>query len=231
MSGDAGAPDADALLDELLALPPSERRAALAARQNLSPDVRAFVETVLAESERTDPFLDPEAVRQGPLVADLNAGLEQDDPGALTPGTTFGGYEVVALAGRGGMGEVYRARDRRLRRDVALKVLPSDLAGDAARVARFEREARLLASLNHPNIAAIYGVAEEEGRAALVLEHVEGNPFAPVRESLRVVRPGGAIVHTTCLLNPVHREPGDFWRFTPDGLALICRSVSSWPSA
>ena len=196
MSGDAGAPDADALLDELLALPPSERRAALAARQNLSPDVRAFVETVLAESERTDPFLDPEAVRQGPLVADLNAGLEQDDPGALTPGTTFGGYEVVALAGRGGMGEVYRARDRRLRRDVALKVLPSDLAGDAARVARFEREARLLASLNHPNIAAIYGVAEEEGRAALVLEHVEGPTLAerlaarplPQVEALEIAR-------------------------------------------
>ena len=91
-SGDAGDRDVDALLDELLALPSSERRAALAARQDLSPDLRAFVETVLAESEHSDPFLDPAAVRQGPLVADLNAELEQDDPGALTPGTTFDGY-------------------------------------------------------------------------------------------------------------------------------------------
>ena len=178
MNDAGGAPDVDRLLDDLLALPSSERRGALAARQDVPPDLRAFLQSVLDEAERDDPFLDPGAVRQGPLVADLNAELEQDDPGALIPGTTFGGYEVLALAGRGGMGEVYRARDRRLRRDVALKVLPTHLTGDAARVARFEREARLLASLNHPNIAAIYGVAESDGRMALVLEHVEGPTLA-----------------------------------------------------
>jgi SAM-dependent methyltransferase len=58
-----------------------------------------------------------------------------------------------------------------------------------------------------------------------VLEHVEGNPFAAVRESFRVVKPGGFVVHTTCLMNPIHREPGDFWRFTPDALALLCREA------
>jgi serine/threonine protein kinase len=77
---------------------------------------------------------------------------------ALAPGTRLGTYEIVALIGAGGMGEVYRARDTILNRSVALKVLPNVFAADAERVARFKREAQLLASLNHPNIAAIYGV-------------------------------------------------------------------------
>ena len=82
---------------------------------------------------------------------------------ALTPGSHFGVYEVTALIGEGGMGQVYRARDTRLNRDVALKVLPDSFASDADRLARFTREAQTLASLNHPNIAAIYGF--EEGPA------------------------------------------------------------------
>ncbi|HVH55516.1 MAG TPA: protein kinase, partial [Vicinamibacterales bacterium] len=75
-----------------------------------------------------------------------------------TPGTRIGPYEIVSLLGRGGMGEVYRARDSRLQRDVALKLLPSAVAADPDRLARFTREAQLLATLNHPQIAAIYGV-------------------------------------------------------------------------
>ena len=82
----------------------------------------------------------------------------------LTSGTRLGAYEIAALIGVGGMGEVYRARDTRLNRDVALKVLPEAFAGDPDRLARFKREAQVLASLNHPNIAAIYGI--EEGPAA-----------------------------------------------------------------
>jgi serine/threonine protein kinase len=77
---------------------------------------------------------------------------------ALTPGTRLGPYEVTALIGEGGMGEVWRARDTRLHRDVALKILPDAFAADADCLARFEREAQVLASLNHPNIAAIYGL-------------------------------------------------------------------------
>jgi Tol biopolymer transport system component len=93
---------------------------------------------------------------------------------ALTSGTRLGPYEVVALLGAGGMGEVYRARDAKLGRDVAIKILPSSFAADPDRLARFEREARLLASLNHPNIGAIYGIEDSAGMTALVLELIEG---------------------------------------------------------
>src|SRR5215469_11356859 len=92
----------------------------------------------------------------------------------LSPGTKLGPYEIVAPLGAGGMGEVYRARDTKLNRDVALKVVPEAFAKDAERMARFEREAQVLASLNHPNIAAIYGLEESGGVRALVMELVEG---------------------------------------------------------
>src|SRR5437762_10859242 len=88
----------------------------------------------------------------------------------LRSGDRFGPYEVVAPIGAGGMGEVYRARDTKLNRDVAIKILPDAFAADPDRMARFAREARVLASLNHPNIAAIYGMEDR----ALILELVEG---------------------------------------------------------
>ncbi len=91
----------------------------------------------------------------------------------LTPGTTLGPYPVTAKIGEGGMGEVYQARDTKLDRDVALKVLPQAFTDDPDRLARFEREAKVLASLNHPNIGHIYGLEESEGTRALVLELVE----------------------------------------------------------
>ena len=96
----------------------------------------------------------------------------------LAAGARLGLYEIVAPLGAGGMGEVYRARDTKLGRDVAIKVLPSSFATDPDRLARFEREARLLASLNHPNIGAIYGVEETSGVVALVLERVDGETLA-----------------------------------------------------
>ena len=89
---------------------------------------------------------------------------------SLRAGDRLGPYEILAPIGAGGMGEVYRARDTNLKRDVALKVLPEAFARDPERMARFQREAEVLASLNHPNIAAIYGVEER----ALVMELVEG---------------------------------------------------------
>src|SRR5690349_18202334 len=91
---------------------------------------------------------------------------------ALTPGSNIGPYKILAAIGAGGMGEVYRARDTRLKRDVALKILPEMFAADPGRLARFTREAEVLASLNHPNIATIFGV--EDG--ALVMELIEGEP-------------------------------------------------------
>jgi serine/threonine-protein kinase len=100
----------------------------------------------------------------------------------LTVGTRLGPYEIQAPLGAGGMGEVYRARDTKLNRDVALKVLPEAVALDPDRIARFKREAHVLASLNHPNIAAIYGFEESDGIQALVLELVEGPTLADLLE-------------------------------------------------
>jgi len=99
---------------------------------------------------------------------------------SLPPGTHVGSYRVVGPLGKGGMGEVYRALDTRLGRDVAIKILPAEFTGDAERVARFDREARVLASLNHPAIAAIYGIEEAPGHRALVLEFIDGGTLADV---------------------------------------------------
>ena len=96
----------------------------------------------------------------------------------LSSGTRLGSYEVLAPIGKGGMGEVWKARDTKLGRDVALKILPTAFASDPDRMARFEREARVLASLDHPNIAAIYGIEESEGVRALVLALVDGPTLA-----------------------------------------------------
>jgi serine/threonine protein kinase len=93
---------------------------------------------------------------------------------SLAPGAKLGPYEIVAQIGAGGMGEVYRARDTKLGRDVAIKILPAEFAQQSDRVARFEREAQLLASLNHPHIAQIYAFEDSGGTHALVLEFVDG---------------------------------------------------------
>src|SRR5438128_9063455 len=108
----------------------------------------------------------------------------------------FGSFEVLSIVGRGGMGEVYRARDTKLKREVAIKILPKEFSRDPDRVARFQREAEVLASLNHPNIAAIHSLEEVEGSRFLVLEFVEGETLAeriargpiPVEEALDIAR-------------------------------------------
>src|SRR5262245_17136796 len=99
---------------------------------------------------------------------------------SLESGSSLGPYTVTAKLGEGGMGEVYRARDQRLNRDVALKVLPELFASDAERLARFTREAQTLASLNHPNVAHIHGLEESGGARALVMELVEGEDLSAV---------------------------------------------------
>ena len=96
----------------------------------------------------------------------------------MHPGTRLGSYEITAQIGAGGMGEVYRARDTKLNRDVAIKVLLPAVANDPDRLARFSREAQVLASLNHPNIAAIYGLEDASDVRALVMELVEGPTLA-----------------------------------------------------
>jgi Tol biopolymer transport system component len=115
---------------------------------------------------------------------------------ALTIGSQLGSHEITALLGKGGMGEVYRARDLKLKREVAIKILPEEFSRDPERISRFQREAELLASLNHPNIAAIYDVEEANNSRFLVLELIEGETLAdrlrrgplPVDEALHIAR-------------------------------------------
>src|SRR5262245_39287861 len=96
----------------------------------------------------------------------------------LAAGSRLGAYEVAALVGEGGMGQVYRARDTKLGRSVAIKVLPEEVQADPERIARFEREAQLLAALNHPHIAALFGMEEVDRRHFLIMELVEGDTLA-----------------------------------------------------
>ena len=118
---------------------------------------------------------------------------------SLGVGARLGHYAVTAKLGEGGMGEVWRATDTQLNRDVALKILPEAFATDSDRLARFQREAQVLASLNHPNIAQIHGIEEDEGTRALVLELVEGPTLAdrisegpiPLDDALPMASPDG----------------------------------------
>src|SRR3989454_2442971 len=149
---------------------------------------------------------------------------------ALTSGTKFGPYEIVSLLGAGGMGEVYRARDTKLGRDVALKFLPPLFSADADRVARFEREARLLASLNHPHIGAIYGFEDGGSVPALVLELVEGDTLhdrlhrgpLPLSEALAVAQQIAEALESAHERGIVHRDlkPANV-KITPDGVVKV----------
>ena len=129
-------------------------------------------------------------------------------------GTRFGPFEVVAAIGAGGMGEVYRARDTRLKREVALKILPESFATDPDRLARFQREAEVLASLNHPNIAAIHGLEESEGVRALVMELVEGETLAdriargaiPIDEALPIAKQIAEALEAAHERGIIHRD-------------------------
>src|ERR1700674_6140850 len=99
---------------------------------------------------------------------------------AVTIGTQLGSHEITALLGKGGMGEVYRARDSKLKRDVAIKILPDEFSRDPDRVSRFQREAESLAALNHQNIAGIYDLQESDTTRFLILEFVEGDTIADI---------------------------------------------------
>jgi eukaryotic-like serine/threonine-protein kinase len=135
-------------------------------------DLRREVESLLAYEQAAEGFI------HAPAVEHVARALAKS--ATLSSGDRIGPYEVLAVLGSGGMGEVYRARDTKLRRDVAIKVLPQLFLSDPTRRARFEQEARTLAALNHPHIAAIYGTDESGGVPALVLELVEGDTLERV---------------------------------------------------
>src|SRR6188508_1760914 len=144
----------------------------------------------------------------------------------LSSGARLGAYEILAKLGEGGMGEVYRARDTRLKRDVAIKVLPDAFARDPDRLTRFEREAELLATLNHPNIASVYGFEEAASISGIVLELVEGPTLAdriaqgpvPVEEALSIARQIADALEAAHDKGIVHRDlkPANI-KFTPGG--------------
>ena len=148
----------------------------------------------------------------------------------LTAGARIGAYEIVAAIGAGGMGEVYRARDTRLRREVALKILPDSFALDPDRLQRFEREAQLLAALNHPHIGAIYGLEDGGSVRALVLELVEGPTLAdrvasgplPMPEALAIAQQIADALDAAHERGIVHRDlkPANI-KITPDGVVKV----------
>jgi Tol biopolymer transport system component/predicted Ser/Thr protein kinase len=148
----------------------------------------------------------------------------------LSPGTRLGPYEVAAQIGKGGMGEVYKATDTNLKRAVAIKVLPESVAADAERLARLQREAEVLAALNHPNIAAIYGLERSSGMTALVMELVEGPTLAdrisqgaiPVDEALPIAKQIAEALETAHEKGIIHRDlkPANI-KLRPDGVVKV----------
>jgi serine/threonine protein kinase len=163
----------------------------------------------------------------------------------VAPGTRLGPYEIGAPLGAGGMGEVYRARDTKLGRDVALKVLPATFATDSERMARFRREAQVLASLNHPHIGAIYGFEDSSSAHALVMELIEGPTLAdriargaiPVDEALPIARGIAEALEAAHERGIIHRDlkPANI-KVTPDGNVKVldfglAKAIEDNPSA
>jgi len=190
-----------ALFEATVERPAGERDAFVASAAGEDDALRREVASLLTSDNADAGFLDrlsdlSESLRADALAAPLAAVDETLTTTALVPGHRVGPYEIAALLGAGSMGEVYRAWDTKLNRDVALKVLPTPFALDPDRLARFTREAQLLATLNHPNIAAIYGLEESNGTQALVLELVDGPTLArriaegplPLVEALGIAR-------------------------------------------
>ena len=144
----------------------------------------------------------------------------------IQPGQNLAHYEILSPLGKGGMGEVWKAKDTKLGREVAIKTLPEEFAKDEERLARSEREAKLLASLNHPNIAAIYGLEEDNGTRFLVLELVDGDTLAerlkrgaiPVEESLKLGLQIAEALEAAHEKGVIHRDlkPANI-KVTPEG--------------
>jgi Tol biopolymer transport system component len=183
------------------------------------------VESLLSESVSDDEFLD------GPAGV-IATGSAMDAASPIMTGRSIGGYHFQILLGAGGMGEVYRARDSKLERDVAVKILPRAFTTDPDRLARFEREARMLAARNHPNICAIYGFEEADGVRLLILELVDGETLAqtlkargtglPIVDALSIARQITDALEAAHEKGIVHRDlkPANI-TITPDGAVKV----------
>jgi TolB-like protein len=206
------------LFHDALERPPDQRGAFLARACDGDPALQHDVESLLAQKD-------------GSLLRDGVQALARQTTGASREGTRLGPYVLGPLIGEGGMGEVYRARDARLGRDVAIKLLPADFAHDPERVRRSEQEARVLASLNHPNIAAIFGLEEGDGLTGLVLELVPGPTLQQhlatrgpltLDEAVAIARQIAAALEAAHRHGIVHRglKPANI-KITPDGLVKV----------
>jgi eukaryotic-like serine/threonine-protein kinase len=203
--------DLEALFHEALARAPADRAAFLTERCAGRPDLQTEVETLLRAHASASGSWEVPSVAQ---------------PTRLKAGARVGPYELLAELGAGGMGEVYRAHDRKLGRDVALKILPTSFAADPERLRRFAREARLLAALNHPNIAAIYGLEESGGVRGLVMELVEGEDLSQriargaisIDEALPIAKQIADALEAAHEKGIIHRDlkPANI-KVTPDG--------------
>ena len=187
-------------------------------------------ESQLCRSRPTRPPAADDGFQQPEWISPRAIIRSSSQPVTLQSGVRLGPYEVLSAIGAGGMGEVWKARDTTLGRDVALKILPDHLALDPDRLARFKREAQILASLNHPNIAAIYGFQESDGVQALVLELVEGPTLAdriaqgpiPVDEALPIAKQIAEALEAAHEQGIIHRDlkPANI-KVRPDGTVKV----------
>ncbi len=207
------------IYDAALKLEPEERTALLDRTCGQDSELRREVESLLAHQEEAASFM-------GKPAMDIVSGPEDTGMHESMIGRRVGVYAIHSLIGKGGMGEVYEARDTRLQRAVAIKTLPDAFSADPSRVARFEREARILASLNHANIAVIYGLEESDGTSFIVQELVPGDTLAdrlergPIRtrESLELALQIAEALEAAHEQGVIHRDlkPANI-KVTPEG--------------
>jgi eukaryotic-like serine/threonine-protein kinase len=200
--------DVERLYHEALGRAEGERAEFLREACGADEALRREVESLLGYAADAQVFM------AAPALEVVSAAIQSSEMTKPLLGQRLGPYEIVSMLGAGGMGEVYRARDTKLGRDVAIKILPDAFTADADRRARFEREARLLAALNHPHIGAIYGFEDREGIHALVLELVEGHTLAerssagplPMQEALTIARQIAEALEAAHERGIVHRD-------------------------
>ena len=217
------------IIEAVLARPGAERRALILKMCGGDASLQAEVESLLAAIEQASNFIEGHAFNASSF-GNFAGWIPDLGQRALEAGSFLGPYKILEFVGAGGMGEVYRARDANLNRDVALKVRPAAFALDTDRYTRFRREAQIVASLNHPNIASIYGLEDSGGVQALVLELVEGPTLAsrisrgriPIKEALSVgkqVAEGMEAAHKRGIIH-ADLKPANI-KLRPDGTVKI----------